>query len=320
MRTDLSNRRPRWAHAAASFLGAAVFATLLWAAASLEPGFISGRVASALHTALPRGSLWDEQPYPQLHHPRQAFWAELANQAGEWAPYGPSLGAYCKAIRDRPKGSWGPLDETDLAWALVAMIAAHLACVGAIRMIRSITYVHEEDRSLPFFKAAARSAWWAVFVPAVFPFVWMVWWLFNGVDSYGRPFPSATPILTPPPGNGYCADLGWHGLWAVRLGCFILYIVIVWCSLRVSSQPGECRTCGYDLHGIHGTACPECGVNIAGPAARVPFRSRMQACLPWAAISVFIASLLAGPLALGWIARVIWGFYGFDDVPPFAWY
>ena len=45
--------------------------------------------------------------------------------------------------------------------------------------------------------------------------------------------------------------------------------VRAWRYFRPFREPWQCR-CGYDLRGISSSACPECGRNLQGAAAREP--------------------------------------------------
>ncbi len=72
-----------------------------------------------------------------------------------------------------------------------------------------------------------------------------------------------------------------------------------------TGQPEACPACAYDLAGLCGCTCPECGMNVHAPLTAARIRIAARACLPGAAsIIIAVAAALApgavrnGPLSL----------------------
>lgn len=67
--------------------------------------------------------------------------------------------------------------------------------------------------------------------------------------------------------NGAVMDLRatWVPVWPWLLGLAVL-TVTAWCFTRRVHGPGKCASCGYDLRGLTGGVCPECGAGLGSSA------------------------------------------------------
>lgn len=59
--------------------------------------------------------------------------------------------------------------------------------------------------------------------------------------------------------------MGVDGALLVGVGVVLAFLGAIWvlARVRLGPKPGHCR-CGYDLSGIEGYLCPECGRERAG--------------------------------------------------------
>ena len=69
-----------------------------------------------------------------------------------------------------------------------------------------------------------------------------------------------------PMGVGFAADSAFYGgIWFALL---ILGAVPMWVRAEGRKRRGECESCGYDLRGSSGGACPECGMELCDEGKR----------------------------------------------------
>ena len=61
------------------------------------------------------------------------------------------------------------------------------------------------------------------------------------------------------PGSG----IGWTIGYLVFDTLLVASIIAIWWfAFRRTRGPSECLGCGYDLRGVRGRACPECGATV----------------------------------------------------------
>ena len=84
----------------------------------------------------------------------------------------------------------------------------------------------------------------------------------------------------------------------------LVVIVKAWCGKTIDDHP-VCQRCQYDVYGITGPTCPECGADLTDPCAvRVGNRRRQPALLT---AGLALAALSLGGLGL-WAYEAATGF------------
>lgn len=93
-------------------------------------------------------------------------------------------------------------------------------------------------------------------------------WILVAPESSWRPSTAAARVSRGTPRSAMTLRVECVPLWP-WLVLSVGATGMIWWRAGKREKPGHCRECGYDLAGLAGEKCPECGTLVAGSIARL---------------------------------------------------